>query len=281
MSLSRAGINQAIYHLDKASRDMDTVNRRLNTGRKIHSAKDDPAEWSKLQMVKAAGAGVRNVNDTLTLVAGNILAADGAMEMIGRYIGMMKADLEAIIKNYPPYPMGDPKRAKYLRSFIALRDEIDRITIPPRDPGAKKIMSDPSVNPGAGDWDVIINSEGARAVIHSRQVHTGPAGLDIPALSETSTDAEITAAIDRLDHAMAILSSRRAGLGADFAGVKRGRDINEKMGVFFRKEAERIEAVDMNEAAALAKSIEVRHAIQVESLKGLSDSQAMFLELLG
>lgn len=281
MSISRAEINQAIYHLDKTSKDLDSINRRLNTGRKINSAKDDPADWSKAQMDKAANADVRHVNDTLTLVAGNIRAADSAMEMIGRYIEMMKADLEAVIKNYPPYPMGDPERAKYLRSFIALRDEIDRITIPPRDPGARKIMSDPSAHPDAGDWDVIINKDGARAVIQSRQVHTGPTGLDIPLLSETSTDAKITAAIDRLDQAMAILSSRRAGLGADFAGIQRSLNINDKIGAFFQKDAERLEIADMNETAALAKSIEVRYALQVESLKGLSDSQALFLELLG
>ncbi|MBI4763938.1 MAG: hypothetical protein HY787_04960 [Deltaproteobacteria bacterium] len=36
-----------------------------------------------------------------------------------------------IIKNYPPYPIDDPERVKFLMSFNGLKREIEQMTIPP------------------------------------------------------------------------------------------------------------------------------------------------------
>jgi hypothetical protein len=50
-----------------------------------------------------------------------------------------------IIKNYPPYPIDDPDRAKFLMSFNGLKREIEQMTIPPDSKwlGTPQIESNP------------------------------------------------------------------------------------------------------------------------------------------
>lgn len=43
----------------------------------------------------------------------------------------MKETQFRIIKNYPPYPIDDPERVKFLMSFNGLKREIEQMTIPP------------------------------------------------------------------------------------------------------------------------------------------------------
>ncbi len=43
----------------------------------------------------------------------------------------MKETPFRIIKNYPPYPIDDPERVKFLMSFNGLKREIEQMTIPP------------------------------------------------------------------------------------------------------------------------------------------------------
>lgn len=281
MSILEIGADQAQFHLARTRKALDDLGLQMSTGRKINRAKDDPVLWSRIQKNNASVKKLRDINDTLSLVAENIRVADSTMETIGKYIGQMKADLEAIIKNYPPYPPGDPERVKYLRSFAALRDQIDRMTIPPRDEGARKIMSDPATNPDAGDWEVVISEKGDRVVIHSQQVHTGPTGLDIPPLADNATDAEIYAAISNLDRAAEKLSQRRAGLGGDAATIPAAREFNQRIGHVHTLVSERTAQADMDEAAAMAKSAALRYEVTMEAVRSLTDMHSQLLDLLG
>jgi hypothetical protein len=49
---------------------------------------------------------------------------------------------EEIIKNYPPFLEGSKERVQMLKSFAALRREIDDLTIPPDDDGSANSRSD-------------------------------------------------------------------------------------------------------------------------------------------
>lgn len=280
MSILEIGANQAMFHLDRIRRDMDRLSNQLATGRKINHSADDPVLWSRIQRGNASVKKLLDINNALNMVAENIRIADKAMETIRRYIGQMKADLDAIIKNYPPYPPGDPERVKYLRSFAALREQIDRMTIPPRDEGARRIMSDPASNPDAGDWEVMINENGDRVVIRSREVHTGPTGLDIPPLPDDATDAEIEAAISSLERAVRTLSERQAGLGGDAASIQRSSVFNEKISAIQTKISEKAGQADVEEAGALAKATGLRYEVAMEAVRSLTGMHEQLLELL-
>jgi len=77
--------------------------------------------WSELQ----------KINDSSNEVAQKQRTSDKIFKGVEDYVDRMKAQLERIIKNFPPYPPGDEQRIKLLRSYAGFRRLIDQLTIPP------------------------------------------------------------------------------------------------------------------------------------------------------
>ncbi len=158
---------------------------------------------------------VQDVKARLSEVAASIRKADVTMDTIGRILAKMKSQLETIVKNYPPFPKDSSERVRMLESFAALKKEIEKLTIPPDDEGAAKIMGKPATEPEAGDWEVIIGGSGQKMVIHGQPVHTGQGGLDIPDLSVDASDEEVKKTVERINTAEKVLQVRRSGLATN------------------------------------------------------------------
>lgn len=210
--------SQAQFLFNRADTAADPVVRQASPGKNIDTPKSDPVTLQKTGGSRLALGQRQAISAFLNEAAISVRTADGTMKTIGTHIGGMKSQLEIIVKHYPPFLTTSPDRIRALRSYSAFRKEIDALTIPPRDNGAAKIMADPAVFPQAGAQAIALGNGGYGA-IQSRQVHTGPTGLNIPALSDTATDAEINAAIKSLDTARNTLDQRRAGLSSDAADL--------------------------------------------------------------
>jgi len=158
---------------------------------------------------------VQDVKAKLSQVAGSIRKADVTMDTIGKILAKMKSQLETIVKNYPPFPKDSSERVRMLESFAALKKEIEKLTIPPDDEGAMKIMGDPAKGTGAGDWEVVIGNSGQKMVIYSQPVHTGSGGLDIPDLPDGATDEEVKKMSEKINTAEKVLQLRQSGLATN------------------------------------------------------------------
>jgi hypothetical protein len=153
-------------------------------------------------------------------VAATVRGADAVMQKIDKQIDHMKNQLLEHVKHYPPYDKASAERIRLLKQFIGFRKQIDQLTFPPDNYGAMKIMADPSRNSDAGNWEIELdNNDANQTTIHSRQVHSGPEGLNIHKLPDEAGDDEIYAAIENLDSAKEILSHRRDALSLDFQNI--------------------------------------------------------------
>lgn len=259
---------------------MDSLTQRLITGKKIASPKDNPSAWEKASTSNAAFNRLQSINSSLNMIAMNIRIADTTMDTIGDDLDIMQSQLEMMINNYPSFPQDSPERAELIKDFNELRTQIDQMTMPSEDEGAKKIMSDPAVVTNAGDWEIMVGENNAKKTIHSQQVHTGPTGLNIPELPENATDSEIVEAIANLRTAKGTLEQKRMGLEKDAAGIARWLEHNTKTANFHRNRAERIENADMNEVAAQIKSVELRHSLSIELIRSITETQSQLIALL-
>jgi hypothetical protein len=92
---------------------------------------------------------LQKINDNLNSVAKNQRVFEKANDFIER----MKAQLEQIQKQFPPFPPGSEDRVRALRSYTYFRNLIDQLTIPPPDEtqiGAMKELINTSEPPGTG-----------------------------------------------------------------------------------------------------------------------------------
>lgn len=238
----------------RSDKKPDSVDRPAGIGQKTEGASSgDPSTESKPVVHHQDFSRLQAVNDTMNALAKSVRSADKAMVVINKdYIEKMKEQLDAIIKNYPPFPPGSQERAQYLKTFSGLRSEIAELTIPP---DAKTIQDN--------------------------KVRTSPAGFDLPALSANSADAEIRVVRAKLDIAGKTLETRRAGLAADAAVASQGGVYADALASIQGASAEKLRIAELPDTAAEHKSVEVKQAFAEIKTAGITVNQPQLSQLLG
>ena len=74
---------------------------------------------------------LQKINDSWNAIAQTNRTHDIILNEVEDYIDRMKAQLETVLKNFPPFPPGSEGRIQLLRNFAVFRKLIDQLTIPP------------------------------------------------------------------------------------------------------------------------------------------------------
>lgn len=75
-----------------------------------------------------------NISDFLNSVATNLRQTNEGLTAASAIVTQMKASLEKVIKNYPPYPIEDRGRMEELMGYASLQKEIMQLMVPPPPP---------------------------------------------------------------------------------------------------------------------------------------------------
>jgi flagellin-like hook-associated protein FlgL len=273
-----SGIARSLLDLNRANRAADTLGRQLASGKKIERPEDDPGTWAEADRVKSSASFLDAIHTGLNMVATNVRVADTAMQAIENEIGVM----QDVLREALTHPPGDPARNALVNTFTTVHGQIDELVNTTHDEGARRILSDPAVYPQAGDLHVVIGPNGAQGTVHARQVHTGPGGLNIPALDPaTATDVAINAVLDSLSRAATTLGSRRAGLALDAGQVAFHAEDNARVAGMYRANAEALQNVDLAEAAVTLQSVNTQRSLAIESIGAIVNAREGLLALLG
>jgi len=244
------------------------MSQRLNTGKKVDTPRENPSIGVEVHKSLSAFRRLQAINARSNWEAMNIRAADKIMDTIGNYIEEMKAQLERIIKNFPPFPLGSEERVRILRSYNALRKQIDQMTFPSKTQGVMKIIADRAIVRKAGDPEV-------KSVDHWA-LHVKD--LNIPELPDAATDQEIVAAIESLNATQKSLQEARAKLATNALGISSGEFTGHKW-VEFDSEGAEVE-YDLSEGAAELRSRELRQKLSTETIKNGIESQWSIASLI-
>ena len=93
---------------------------------------------------------MQNMSDELSTLARQNRDVTESLAQIQDYIDGMKAQLEQIVKTYPPYPAGSEERVRALRSYVGFRHLIDRLTIPPQLTAEMSVVTGDTANSAPG-----------------------------------------------------------------------------------------------------------------------------------
>lgn len=140
-------------------------------------------------------------------VAVDIRKVNQSMEVIGSHLSDMQTTLDQLVKIYPPYPPESTERIEALRQFNALRNMIDQLTLPDQTGGMHSIIS--KEDGSASEQDIHITMGDQEIRFRRQPVHTGQNGLNIPELSDTASDREISQALSQTIAAQKMLQSKR------------------------------------------------------------------------
>ena len=222
----------SIKYLNRATQTTLSVPKKLRSGKETRPEAHNPVEVESVAAThyKNDFRKIQTINDTFNMVASNIRVTDTVLDSIEKKVDRMHDQLKTYVKNFPPFLSGGEERLKFLKSFNTFRKQIDSMTFPPDYDYAKKIMADPAVVPETGDWEIVVGENGLQKIIHSKELHTGPTGLDIPELPENADNSTLETAIVGMEESKAILKQRKADLSRDISEMARFKNQVTGMG---------------------------------------------------
>ena len=186
---------------------------------------------------------IRSQKERLNSAAAAIRDTDRAADVLGQKIDKLKEPLQAIVKNFPPFSPQDKERVELLRSYTALRKEIDQLTIP----------APPSV------------AEARKQVV-----------LPDP-LAMTADDSQIADHVDELDATARALSTLKSDIAADTSAIlQTGRFYSIFSAPKGAQEAD--SGVAFTESAAAQKSAEVGRQFAQSVRQGVTVQHPQFLK---
>ena len=237
-------------YLNRATQTTLSAPKKLRSGKETRPEAHDPVEIESVAAThyKNDFSKIQKINDTFNTVASNIRLTNTALDSIGKKIDQMHDQLNTHVKNFPPFLPGSEERVKFLKSFNTFRKQIDSMTFPPDYEVAKKIMADPAVVPGAGDWEIVVGKNGLQKIIHSKELHTGPTGLDIPALPEDADDSTLETAIVGMENTKTTLKRLKGDLSRNISEIAQFKNRITQMD-------------DLPASSAKPESINVRRAL--------------------
>jgi hypothetical protein len=212
----------------------------------------------------------------LNELATNIRVADTTMQAIGQLVATMQGQ----IQEAQLYPAGDPVRQQLIASTNQTRQQIDDLVNTTSQTSARNLMSDPAIDPQAGNIQALVGIHGEVKTVHAQQVDTGPAGLNIAGISAKATDAQLQGALQGLQAARATLAARREGLAADASDIARYTAQSSSISAFYQAQAESLTGVDETQAAVELQSVSTQQSLAMQALGSISASRSAILELL-
>ncbi|MCS6785946.1 MAG: hypothetical protein NZ524_02765 [Thiobacillaceae bacterium] len=124
-----------------------------------------------------------------------------AAERVDELVHRMQREIAAMVKNYPPFPIGSEERQHYLRSISALRHQIEALIVPPEHDSGLRLPEPPDPPPEAAldaEWQGYGERLDAYRVL-LRQQHT--------ALSEQIEGAKMWPEVGQFDPQAAEVSA--------------------------------------------------------------------------
>ena len=260
------------FSQSRPAKTFDSLSHRLSTDKITMSPKDGLRGSTEPPEGHFGVDKLETIHSRFNSVARTIRVADENMGKIENYIDRMKAELQRIIKNYPPFPPGSEERVQRLKSVNAFKRLIDQLTIPPpNEEFAAKTVP---------DHDVVSKTNNSQKMPGENKLHqTGPEGLGIPQLPEGADDEEVHAFIEKLDAAREMLRQMRSELATDGAKIAESYEGETEVAGIYPSYGEEIKSAD-TEAEAEIRSSDLSYALAIEPGMTLTEAQSQLLSLL-
>ena len=266
---TNVGAMVALQSLNAINGEMMQVQRRISTGLRVASAKDNPAIWAIAQNQRAESRGLDAV--MASLQRGQSIA--GVAMSAGESISDMLAEMKGLALSAQDYDPADPARTAINENYLALRRRIDVAAANAEFDGVNLISAG-----GTGRVRALANTS-ATDTINVDHVDLSTSGSLLSGIRADLLGAVTSTDTDNLANAMKSVNSAVARLGTGSKSL----DMHLK---FVGKLQDTIDAgignlvdADLAKESARLQSLQVRQQLAIVSLRIANDAPSMLLQL--
>ncbi|MCY1647456.1 flagellin FljK [Caulobacter sp. SL161] len=264
---TNAGALIALQNLNSTNSELTTVQQRINTGKKIASAKDNGAIWATAKNQSATANSMNAVKDSLQRGQSTIDVALAAGDTITDLLGKMKE--KALAASDTSLNTASFNALK--SDFDSLRDQIEKAATNAKFNGVS--IADGSTT----KLTFLANSDGTGFTVNAKTISL--AGIGLTTTSTFTTAAAAKTMIGTIDTALQTATNKLASLGTSSVGLDTHLTFVGKLQDSLDAGVGNLVDADLAKESAKLQSLQTKQQLGVQALSIANQSSSSILSL--
>jgi flagellin len=264
---TNSGALIALQNLNSTNSELTTVQQRINTGKKIATAKDNGAIWATARNQSATAASLNGVKDSLQRGQSTIDVALAAGDTITDLLGKMKEKALAASDTSLNTASFNALKA----DFESLRDQVTKAASNAKFNGVS--IADGSTT----KLTFLANSDGSGFTVNAKTLTL--AGLGLTASSTFTSASAAKTMIGTIDTALQTATNKLASLGTSSTGLDTHLTFVGKLQDSLDAGVGNLVDADLAKESAKLQSLQTKQQLGVQALSIANQSSSSILSL--
>lgn len=268
---TNVGAMIALQNLQLTNSELMTVQNRINTGKKINSAKDNGAIWAIAQNQRAEMGALNAVKDSLQRGQSTVDVAMAAGESISDLLLQLKEKALAATDE----TLTDASREALNEDFVSIRDQITSVINNAQFNGANLLNATLS-----NGYQALASADGQSTItVSNEDMSLGGTVVSLGAAAEIDTTANADTALTAVDDSIAAVSAALARLGTSSKALGTHLTFVGKLQDSLEAGVGNLVDADLAKESARLTALQTKQQLGVQALSIANSSTSMLLGL--
>jgi flagellin len=264
---TNSGAMVALQNLNATNSDLQVTQQRINTGKKVGTAKDNGAIWAIAKTQSSTASSLNAVKDSLQRGQSTIDVALAAGDTVTDLLGKMKE--KALAASDTSLNTASFNALK--SDFNSLRDQITKAVTNAKFNGVS--IADGSTTKLA----FLANSDGSQFTVSAKTISLG--GLGMSAGSSFTDAASAKSMIDQVSKALGTATNKLASLGTSSTGLDTHLTFVGKLQDSLDAGVGNLVDADLAKESAKLQSLQTKQQLGIQALSIANQSSSSILSL--
>ncbi|WP_425989780.1 flagellin [Brevundimonas sp. TWP2-3-2] len=268
---TNSGALVALQNLQTTRAQLDTVQNRINTGKKVNTAKDNGAIWAIAQGQRGEISALGAVKDSLdrgsSVADVSIAAGESVSDLL---VQLKEKALSATDKS-----LSTASRKALNEDFKSIRDQIATVVSNAKFNGVN--MLDNST--GTNGFKALSNTAGSTIKVAPENLSLGGANVTLAATATIGTSTLATTALTAINASIDNVSSALARLGTGAKSLDTHRTFVGKLSDALENGVGNLVDADLAKESARLQSLQTKQQLGVQALSIANSSTSILLGL--
>lgn len=268
---TNSGALVALQNLNATNRELDTVQSRINTGKKVNSAKDNGAIWAIAQGQRAEISALGAVKDSLARGSSAVDVSLAAGESVSDLLTQLKEKaLSATDKS-----LTTSARSALNEDFKAIRDQITTVVSNAKFNGVNLLDN----STGTAGYKALSNTTGSTIKVAGENLSLGGGNVSVTAAMTIGTSTLAATALTAVNTSIDKVSASLARLGTGSKSLETHATFVGKLSDALESGVGNLVDADLAKESARLQSLQTKQQLGVQALSIANSSTSVLLGL--
>ena len=268
---TNSGALIALQNLQSTNAELATTQSRINTGKKVNSAKDNGAVWATAQGQRAEVSALNAVKDSLSRGSSAVDVSIAAGESVSDLLIQLKEKaLSATDKS-----LTTSARSALNEDFKAIRDQITTVVTNAKFNGVNLLDN----STGTAGYKALSNTAGSTIKVAGENLSLGSANVTVAAGTTIGTATLATTALGLVNASIDKVSASLARLGTGSKSLETHSTFVGKLSDALEIGIGNLVDADLAKESARLQSLQTKQQLGVQALSIANSSSSILLGL--